>query len=408
MTSSLIRRLRYASLACAAIGALPLYSPLAKADAAPSAAIQELRRRFNDASLNVLTFHNIDSIFETIPVAAGGTPWRLDSAPATPAFTYSVDGQRYAFEDVFERTFTNALLIIKNDRLVFERYRNYTGQSTRFLSMSMAKSLTSILIGAALQDGAIKSIDEQIVAYAPELRGSAYDGATIEDLLLMKSGVDASDNYRPEPGSPLAQAREDSMVMNRTRVLEQAKTAKRADAPGKTFRYYTMNTNVLGRVLEAATGKPLAQYMSERLWKPLGAEAGGFWMADGPEGIGKPINGMGFNATARDYARVGLMMLHEGKANGRQIVPAAWVKKSTVPEDPEPASAEFGMGYQYQWWTLVNSNAYMAVGLQGQFIYVDPDTRTVVVKLSYFPLANQTASKETEMFFRAVSAWPGK
>ncbi|HWW66112.1 MAG TPA: serine hydrolase [Sphingomonadaceae bacterium] len=374
----------------------------------PSPAIQELRRHFNDAGINALTFHSIDSIFETVPVKAGGTVWPLARAETHPDFTYDFGGKSHAFEEIFDRNYTNALLIIKNDRIVFERYRNYTKPSTHFLSMSMSKSLTSILVGAALEDGYIKSLDDQIVAYVPALRGTAYDGVTIRDALLMKSGVDQEDNYQPEPGSEMAKLREDSMILNTVPSLKQAFLVKRADEPGKTFRYLTLNTAVLGQVIEKAVGKPIAQYMSERIWKPLGAEADAFWMADGPPGVGTAMNGMGYNATMRDYARVGLMMLHEGKANGRRIIPAAWVKESTVPVGPEPASPKEDQGYQYQWWTLVNSNAYMAIGLQGQFIYIDPDTATVVVKLSYFPLSNSDAYKESEAFFRAVSAWKPK
>lgn len=380
----------------------------ARAASPPSPAIQELRRHFNDAGINALTFHSIDSIFETVPVKAADKVWPLSRAEVRPDFKYEFGGKTHAFEDMFDRTFTNALLIIKNDKIVFERYRNFTNPSTHFLSMSMSKSLTSILIGAALQDGRIKSLDDQIVAYVPALRGTAYDGVTIRDALLMKSGVDQEDNYQPAPGSEMAKLREDSMILNKVPSIKQAFLVKRADRPGKTFRYLTLNTAVLGQVIEKATGMPIANYMSERIWKPLGAEADAFWMADGPPGTGTAMNGMGYNATLRDYGRVGLMMLHSGKANGRQIIPAAWVGESTVPVGPEPASPKENQGYQYQWWTLTDSNAYMAIGLQGQFIYVDPDTGTVVVKLSYFPLDNSEAYKESEAFFRAASAWRGK
>jgi CubicO group peptidase (beta-lactamase class C family) len=180
---------------------------------------------------------------------------------------------------------------------------------------------------------------------------------------------------------------------------------KRADAPGKTFRYLTTNTEVLGRVLEGATGQPLAACTSERLWKPLGAQGDARWMVSADS---LPRNGMGFNATVRDFARIGLLMLHDGRINGRQIIPASWVRESTVPTGPEPANSMETLGYQYQWWTFPNSNAYTAIGLQGQYIYVDPDTKTVVVKLSYFPPNKDEHYKETEEFLKAVSAWPGR
>ena len=377
---------------------------------APTAAIQELRRHFWDESINALTFHSIDSIFHTVPVKAGPTPSALIRAEHPLDFSYEFSGDAHQAEDILDRTYTNALLIMKDDKIVYEKYRNFTGPSTRFLSMSTAKSITSILVGTALEDGFIRSLDDQVTFYVPELTGTAFDGASIRDLLLMKSGVDREDNYQPQPGSALAQLREDTMILNRRRTVDEAFVLKQADEPGATFRYSTLNTNVLGWVLEKAVGKPVNEYMSERLWIPLGAEADGFFMTDGPPGIGRPTNGMGFNGVLRDYARIGQMMLHHGRVEDRQIVSSEWVADSTVPTGAEPASPKDHQGYQYQWWTLVNSNAYMAIGLQGQFIFVDPDTRTVIVKMSYLPLARRMdAYQEIEAFFRAASAWrPGR
>ncbi|MBU0557148.1 MAG: beta-lactamase family protein [Alphaproteobacteria bacterium] len=376
-----------------------------QADPSATPAIQTLRRNFINADINALTFHSIASIFHTAPVKSGAEASKFEEAHHPLNFTYEYAGQTIAAPDALERTFTNALLIMKDGKIVHETYRNFTGPDTHFLSMSMAKSITSILIGAALEDGHIASLDDQVVSYVPELKGTSFDGATVRDLLLMKSGVDRQDNYQPEAGSVLARLREEIMVLNCRRSVDEALFTKRADAPGKTFRYSTLNTNILGWVLEKATGKPLPEYMSERVWKPLGAEADGFFMTDGPAPHGRATNGMGFNAVARDYARIGQMMLNEGRVGDRQIVSAEWVRESTVPTGPEPASPNDDQGYQYQWWTLVDSNAYMAIGLQGQFIFVDPDTRTVIVKLSYFPITNEEAYRESEAFFRAASAW---
>ncbi len=400
-----------AGLAVAGLGSPAFAQSVGAEPETPTPAIQELRRHFWDESINALTFHSIDSIFHTVPVKAGSTPSTLIRAEHPLDFSYEFSGNTHQAEDVLERTYTNALLIMKGDKIVYEKYRNFTGPSTRFLSMSTAKSITSILVGAALEDGFIRSLDDQVTAYVPELKGTAFDGASVRDLLLMKSGVDREDNYRPEPGSALAQLREDTMILNRRRTVDEAFAVKRADEPGATFRYSTLNTNVLGWVLEKAVGKPVNEYMSERLWIPLGAEADGFFMTDGPPGVGRPTNGMGFNGVLRDYARIGQMMLQQGSAGGRQIVSPEWVRESTVPIGPEPAAGpEDPWGYQYQWWTLVNSNAYMAIGLQGQFIFVDPDTRTVIVKMSYLPLAGRKdAYEENEAFFRAASAWsPGR
>lgn len=214
--------------------------------------------------------------------------------------------------------------------------------------MSVAKSLTSVLVEAALEDGHIKSLDDRIVAYVPELRGTAFDGVSIRDALLMKTGVDREDNYQPRPDSELARLREETMILNRRRSVEEAFLVRRADAPGKTFRYSTLNTDVLGWILEKATGKSLNQYMSERLWRPLGAESDGFFITDWRPGVGRTINGMGFNAVMRDYARIGQLMLHKGQAGNRRVISAQWVKESTVPVGPEPASPKDDQGYQYQ------------------------------------------------------------
>jgi CubicO group peptidase (beta-lactamase class C family) len=372
----------------------------------PTPAIQEIRRNFLHESINALTFHSIDSIFNTVPVKAGSAPQPLARDEQPLDFSYEFEGARYTPDQFLERTYTNALLIMKDDKIVYENYRNFTRPDTRFLSMSTAKSITSILIGAALEDGYIKSLDDKVETYVPELKGTAFEGASVRNLLQMKSGVDRTDNYLPAAGTPSAQLREDILVFNRRRSVDEAFLVKKIEEPGKTFRYSTLDTNVLGWILEKATGKPVNQYMSERLWAPLGAEADGFFLTDGPPGVGRPTNGMGFNAVLRDFARIGQMMLHNGRAGDRQIVSANWVKESTTPTGPEPVAPDETQGYQYQWWTLVDSNAYMAIGLQGQFIYVDPDTRTVVVKLSYLPLSNATQGyQESEAFFRAVSAW---
>ena len=357
-------------------------------------------------SINALTFHSIDSIFHTAPVKSGQAATILPYNERPLSFTYKFGSKIYTPNQFLERTYTNALLVMKDDKVVYENYRNLTGPGTHFLSMSMAKSITSILIGAALEDGYINSLGDKVETYVPELKGTAFEGASVRDLLLMKSGVDRMDNYMPETGSQSARLREDILVFNRRRSVDEAFIVKKIDEPGKTFRYSTLNTNVLGWVLEKATGRPVNEYMSERLWKPLGAEADAFFMTDGPPGVGRPTNGMGFNAVLRDFARIGQLMLHNGRAGGRQIISAEWVRESTVPIGPEPAAPDEDQGYQYQWWTLVNSNAYMAIGLQGQFIYIDPDTNTIVVKLSYLPLSNRKDGyRESEAFFRAASAW---
>ncbi len=307
---------------------------------------------------------------------------------------------------MFEDTFTSALIIVKNDKIVYERYRNFTNDQTGFSSMSVAKSLTSILIGIAVDQGAIKSLDQQITDYIPELNGSAYDGVTIRDALDMKTGVDRSDSDQLKPGTVEASRREQMLVRNQRPMVDEAFMVKRKAEPGKTFDYSTLNVTVLGWVLERATKQPITDFTSRSFWQPLGAESSAYWTTDGPGAKGRPNTGFGYNATLRDYARVGQIMLHNGQANGRQIVSEKWVQDSTGGPHPRVSSTQ-STGYQYLWWTVPGEPAYAAQGLAGQYIFVDPATNTVIVKLSYVPLneKGQHAGAEAMAFMRAASKW---
>jgi CubicO group peptidase (beta-lactamase class C family) len=365
--------------------------------------VQSLRRAMMDADLNSLTFHNMDELFTTRTVARSGPVWTIPRADRAPDFVYRYKDATYSPQQFLDRTFTNALLIVKNGRIVTEIYRNNTDATTRFIGWSMTKSITSILIGCALQEGRIKSLDDPIIRYLPELKGGGYEGATVRHILQMRSGVEYEERY--DFGNPGVAARnhELALVQNVVRFADVARTVKRIHPPGQVWQYKTLDTAVLGWLIERVTGgSTVSAYTAQRLWEPLGAESDGFYIMDGAPGAGREFSGAGFNATLRDWARIGLLMLNEGKANGHQIVPAEWVRESTRPTGGP------GPGYGYQWWTVANTRAFQATGLQGQFIFVDPETRTVVVKLSYFPPEDVASSIESAAFFAAASAWnPG-
>ncbi len=383
-----------------------LSSPSGILTAQPSEAVLKVRQRFLDADINTLTFHNIDEIFETRKVQKAGPVWEIPQKSAPLNFTYVFEGNTIPAAEFAERTYTNALLIIRDDKIVFERYLNQTDENTRFLSMSMAKSITSILAGMAIADGAISSVNDLIVKYIPELKESGYAGVTIRHALMMRSGCNWDERYDFEKATPMSDLHNGAIVENRIRFTSAAFPLKSIHTPGKQFNYSTVETGVLGWVVERAVGKPLEEYMAERWWKRAGMQAYGFWIADGKPGVGRVVNGMGFNAVLRDYGRIGLMMLHDGMAEGRQLLPKAWVSEATVPDKGnEPIYPGSDLGYQYQWWTLTGSDAYLAIGLQGQYIYIDPATGTVVVKLSYYPPGEVKAENESIAFFRAVSKW---
>ena len=378
---------------------------MGSASADPPPALLELRRHLVDGDINTLTFRSIDQMFETRRVDTAGKASALAEAPRALDFSYEFEGKSIAAADFAERTFTNALIILRDDRIVFEKYFNNTSPETHFLSMSMAKSITSTLIGMAIDDKLIGSVNDPIVKYVPELKGTGYDGVTIKQALMMRSGVDWNERYDFGKETPMSRLHNAAIVENRMRFSDAALQLKRAHPPGEVFNYSTVETGVLGWVLARAVKRPLEDYMADRWWKRAGMQSYGFWLADGPPGVGRAVNGMGFNAVLRDYARFGLMILHEGKINGQQVVSSAWVREATRPLGTEPIAPGSTRGYQYQWWTFTDSEAFSAIGLQGQFTYVDPSTNTVVVKVSYFPPGEQRADAETEAFFRAVSQW---
>ena len=364
-------------------------------------AIRELRLRMLDADVNTLTFHNMDEIFQTRTVPRSGPVWELPSETKPLDFTYEFDGQTRQAEAALERTYTNALLILKDGRIVFETYRNNTDPRTRFISFSMSKSITSMMIGRALEEGFIESLDDPIVDYLPELERGAYRHATIRQIMEMRSGVDYPERYDFDNPGVAATNHVNSLVLNLTRFADMACIVREKADPGSVFEYKTLDTAVLGWLLERATGVTASAYLASRIWEPLGAEADGYYLLDGEPGVGREFTGAGFNATLRDYGRLGQMVLDGGVANGRRILSAEWTAQSTRPGYPETPTG----GYGLQWWTAADSNAFYALGLQGQYVYIDPGTRTVVVKLSYFPPLDQTAGRESLAFLRAASAW---
>lgn len=355
-----------------------------------------------DPEVNSLTFHSMDQLFNTRTVPRSGSVWQLPRDDHGLDFTYGFEGATYSPQQFLERTYTNALLILKDGRIVSELYRNNTDERTRFIAFSMTKSIVSILIGCALAEKRIQSLDDPITRYLPELQAGAYNGVTIRQILQMSSGVDYEERYDFQNPGTAARNHELSLVKNVSRFADTARTIKRKHPPGKVWEYKTLDTAVLGWLLERVSGgSNLGAYTAQRLWEPLGVEADGFYIMDGPPGAGREFSGAGFNATLRDFGRFGQMVLNGGEANGHRIVSVEWVRESTRPTAP----ASTGPGYGYQWWMATGSQAFQAIGLQGQFIYIDPATRTVIVKLSYFPPTDTKASAEAAAFFAAASAW---
>jgi len=365
-------------------------------------ALQLLRWEMLEIEVSPLMFRSMDELFTTRAVARSGAVWRLPRNDQPLDFSYEWQSETRDPDEFLERTYTNALLVMKDGRIVSEIYRNNSDERSRFIGWSMTKSITSVLIGCALAEGLVDSLDTPISDYLPELADGGYDGVSIRHVMQMRSGVDYPERYDFANPGTAATNHIEALVRNRVRFADVARTLPRIREPGELFQYKTIDTAVLGWLIERATGGSVAAYTEKCLWEPLGAESDGFYIMDGPAGVGREFSGAGFNATLRDFARFGQMMLEGGVADGRRIVSAEWVRESTTPSGQ--AEGEPG-GYGLQWWMMGSDGAYAAIGLQGQYIYIDPATRTVIVKLSYFPPGDNRAEGETRAFLAAASTW---
>jgi CubicO group peptidase (beta-lactamase class C family) len=297
--------------------------------------------------------------------------------------TFEYQGRSLDTAQFLSEMETTGLIVVRDGEVVFEDYWLGNDATTQSIGWSVSKSFVSALIGIAIADGAIASVEDPVTRYALELAGGAYDGVRLKDVLQMSSGARWNEDYS-DPNSDIAAY---GRVMSGAGSLDAFAAARvRECEPGTFNRYNSTDTHVLGLVLRRATGRCLAEYLREKLWSPLGMEADGFWMVDC---AGAEMAGVGLNAVLRDYARLGCCYLNGGAWNGAQVVPKAWVTASVTPDAPHlkpgaRASAERSLGYGYQWWIPDDSGAFSAIGVYNQFVWVDPPTRTVIAKTSAY------------------------
>jgi len=239
------------------------------------------------------------------------------------------------------------------------------------MSMSVAKSITSTLVGAAVKEGRI-SLSDPVTRYVPSLAGSAYDGVSVRDVLMMSSGVGWNETYT-DPSSDRRRLLDAQISQVPGSALAIMKSLPRAAEPGMKFNYNTGEAQVLAEVLRAGVGRPLATYLSDRIWSRVGMEADANWWLDSPDGT--EIGGSGFSATLRDYGRFGLFVLGGGVAGGDSILPAGWIQEATTPKVLRDGSA---LEYGYLWWPG-SGGAFMATGIHGQYVYVNPAAQVVIV-----------------------------
>lgn len=354
-------------------------------------------------SHRVENFRAMDRVFPARPVPREGDVWTFDRAPTTLPETYGFDGQTRDLATFLDRTETTGLLVVHKGVITHEDYRQGADETSPFTSWSMAKSVLSALVGIAVEEGHIASIRDPIGAYVPALAGSGYADVPIEDALTMSSGVAFDEDY-DNPMSDINMLFIRAMAMG-VPVEETLAGLERERAPGTYNNYVSSDSMALGLVLEAATGMPVADYLSPRLWGPLGAEADASWSTDR---TGRELALCCLNATLRDYARFGRLFLEGGAREGQQIVPANWVAASVNPEAPHlqpgdnPAS-HWTFGYGYQWWIPENPKGdFLAIGVWGQYIYVDPAREIIIVKTSADPLFDDN-DHESVAAFRAIA-----
>ncbi|MDH1290427.1 serine hydrolase domain-containing protein [Comamonas terrigena] len=289
-----------------------------------------------------------------------------------------------------------ALLVVHDGKLRLERYGlGFDGQG-RWTSFSVAKSFTSTLVGAAVKDGFIKSLDDKVSLYIPDLKGSAYDDVSVRQLLTMTSGVKWNEDYA-DPQSDVARFNNHQPEEGVEALVSYMRKLPREAPAGSRWLYSTGETNLVGTLVQQATHKPLATYLSEKIWVPAGMEQQATWILSK---TGKEIGGCCVQATPRDYARMGLFILNGAQVNGQSIVPDGWWAEATTKR------TEIGLpgrGYGYQWWTY-DDGSYTARGIFGQGIFIDPQRKLVIVSNANWAggARDPKAAQARENFYREV------
>ncbi|MES2337635.1 MAG: serine hydrolase domain-containing protein [Pseudomonadota bacterium] len=289
------------------------------------------------------------------------------------------------------------LIVVQDGKVRLERYARGLTREGRWTSFSVAKSFTSTLVGAAIRDGFIRSVDEPVTRYIPELVGSGYDGVTIAQLLTMTSGVRWNEDYT-DPKSDVAAMFSRPVPAGQDPTVAYMRTLPRETAPGETWVYKTGETNLIGVLVRNATKKPLATYLSEKIWKPYGMEADAFWMVDQ---TGQEVSGCCLSVSLRDYVRMGQLALD----GGRGIVRPDWFAQATA---AKASIGRPGYGYGYQWWTYP-AGRFGANGIFGQSITIDPARELVIAMVSAWPRATgRDLSAERAAFQEKLVAAAGR
>lgn len=354
--------------------------------------------------LQANTYRNIDRLYPTATVAHD--PNNIKALPHAPLMvtdlSFESEGKSYDLVDYININRVSGLIAIKDGKVYFEDYQLGNHDETRWMSMSVVKSITATLIGIALQEGLIKDINDPITDYLPELMGSSYEGVSVLNLLQMTSGVAWNETYT----DPTSDRRAMLTIQNSQvpgAVLELMATLPRAAEPGTRWNYSTGETHVAGALVRAATNMPVSEYLSERLWKKAGMESDATWWLESPNGL--EVGGSGLQAVLRDYARFGLFLLANGEINGEKLLPENWLQEASSPKIVDGELVQYG----YMLWPVeeaegtINEGAFTAEGIFGQQIYMNPTENIVIAAWGAQPKPTGKEMLNSYAFFAAMA-----
>ena len=395
MMASVSRRMHHPGLAVTIVAAgvftfcnalMAQHGSNPPADSAPyphaSETIGTVRQMYNGAltlEMAIHTFRNIDRLFPTRTVAHGAHPKPLLPSPSPLGDVHFRDaGRSYDLEQYLDLNRVAGILVLTHGRIALERYRYGNSERTRWMSMSVAKSITSTLVGAAVAQRRIASLSDSVTRYVTSLAGSAYDGVSVRDILVMSSGVRWNETYT-DSSSDRRHLLEAQISQQPGSAMKLMSSLPRAATPGYVNNYSTGETQVAGEIVRSAVGRPLADYLADRIWSRYAMEADARWWLDSPNG--HEIGGSGFSATLRDYGRFGQFILDGGIAHAERILPKEWIHVATTPKTLRSGTA---LPYGYFWWPGTSpadrrDGAFEANGIFGQHIYINPAAHVVIV-----------------------------
>jgi CubicO group peptidase (beta-lactamase class C family) len=352
------------------------------------------RTTFRDIGSLVGSHSHLDEIFPSRLIRKAPAPSRLVRI-AEPRITYEFEGASLTLDDYVARTPTTGLLVARENTILVERYQYGRTDRHRFASASMAKTVTAMLVGIAIADGRIRSIDDLAATYVRELAGTEYGRTSLRHLLQMSSGIRYSEEY--SGADDHARFTADTYLGLGPGGATAVKAFNdRVTPAGTRFSYASTEAQVLGLVLRAATDQPVAEYLQSKIWREIGTEADATWLIDNS---GQESTYTGLNAVLRDYARLGLLLAHDGNWQGRQLIPASWVVDATTVRADQPhlcpGTADPIFGYGYQTWILPGARRmFMLWGARGQRIFVDPQSKLVMVNTAVHKLPFDLGSVE--------------